>query len=263
MKRLAITLLAFMALFLFVGGVEAQTVTPSKKYITRELKNMSDFSAIKVLGSPDVEYTQSTGKQVKVTLYGSDNLLDLLEVTTQNGVLQVNIKKGVNIRGGERRLKVIASSPALKQVDILGSSDVTLKGNVKGTDLNLAIAGSGDIKADKLNYTNITATVNGSGDIDLKNITATNVNVNVAGSGDVNVIGSAQKAVLKVAGSGDIEAQKLVAAHVIADVAGSGDIDCYASKQLDAKLAGSGEITYKGKPAVVNKKGKKKQIVNK
>lgn len=262
MKRLEITLLAFMALFLFVGGVEAQSVTPSKKYITRELKNMSDFNTIRVLGSPDVEYTQSNGNQVKVALYGSDNLLDLLEVTTQNGVLRVNMKSGVNITSGERRLKVIVSSPALKQVDIQGSSDLTLKGSVKGADLNLTIAGSGDIKAEKLAYTNITATVKGSGDINLKNITVTNINVDVMGSGDVNVVGSAQKAVLTVKGSGDIEAEKLVAAHVIANVAGSGDIDCYASKQLDAKVAGSGDITYKGKPAVVNKEGRKKQIVN-
>jgi len=33
----------------------------------------------------------------------------MLEVSTANGVLQVNIKKGVKILSGERRLKVIAS----------------------------------------------------------------------------------------------------------------------------------------------------------
>ena len=59
-------------------------------------------------------------------------------------MLQVNIKKGVKILSGERRLKVIASSPSLDDVDIKGSADVYLKGTLKGADLNLNITGSGD-----------------------------------------------------------------------------------------------------------------------
>lgn len=78
---------------LLVTGIQAQTVTPSKKYITKELNNVSNFSSIRVLGSPDVEYRQSNGSKTTVSIYGSDNLVDLLEVSTVNGVLQVNIKK--------------------------------------------------------------------------------------------------------------------------------------------------------------------------
>ena len=248
----------------FVGHrKQAQTVTPSKKYITKELNNVSNFSSIRVLGSPDVEYRQSNGSKTTVSIYGSDNLVDLLEVSTVNGVLQVNIKKGVKILSGERRLKVIASSPSLNQVDIKGSADVYLKGTIKGNDLNLNIAGSGDIEAENLQYANIFALVKGSGDIDLKNVKATTVMSEVNGSGDINMKGSAQKATLTVNGSGDISAEKLAATNVVATVAGSGDIVCYASRQLDARVSGSGDIEYKGSPSVVNKQGKKNSITGK
>ena len=76
-------------MFLLVTGIQAQTVTPSKKYITKELNNVSNFSSIRVLGSPDVEYRQSNGSKTTVSIYGSDNLVDLLEVSTVNGVLQI------------------------------------------------------------------------------------------------------------------------------------------------------------------------------
>ena len=259
MRNSKVTSMLVVLMFLLVTGIQAQTVTPSKKYITKELNNVSNFSSIRVLGSPDVEYRQSNGSKTTVSIYGSDNLVDLLEVSTVNGVLQVNIKKGVKILSGERRLKVIASSPSLNQVDIKGSADVYLKGTIKGNDLNLNIAGSGDIEAENLQYTNLSAYIKGSGDIDVKNVKGTTVKTIVSGSGDVNI----KWAALTVNGSGDISADKLAATEVIATVSGSGDISCYASKQLDAKVSGSGDIEYKGNPTILNKQGRKDSISRK
>lgn len=263
MKNLKVTFMLAVLLFLSVTGIEAQTVTPSKKYITKELNNVGSFSAVNVLGSTDVEYRQSSGSGTKVSIYGSDNLVDLVEVSAVNGVLQVSLKKGVRINSGERRLKVIASSPSLNRVDINGSADVYLKGMMKGSNLSLSIAGSGDIEAENLQYTGISCSVKGSGDVELKNVKANAVKADVQGSGDVEIKGSTRQATLTVRGSGDISADKLIAADVVANVSGSGDISCYASKKLDAKVSGSGDIEYKGSPSVVNKEGRRGSISGK
>lgn len=260
MKNVKFSSMLVLLLSLFAAGIQAQTVVPSKKYITKEVKNVSEFNSIKVVGSPQVEYWQSKDSKTAVSIYCSENVVDLVEVSTVEGVLQVNIKQGVNIRGGNYRLTVTASSPSLKQVDVKGSSDVLLKGSVKGESLQLNVAGSGDIDADDLHFTHLVGTVKGSGDIDLKKVKATNVNMQVNGSGDIKVEGSALQATLTVRGSGDIVADELLATHTIATVVGSGDIECYASQQLDAEVRGSGDIEYKGHPSVVNKQGKKDQI---
>ena len=63
MKSLKVTSMLAVLMFLFITGMQAQTVTPSKKYITKELNNVSNFSSIKVLGSTDVEYRQSSGSK--------------------------------------------------------------------------------------------------------------------------------------------------------------------------------------------------------
>lgn len=260
MKKLKVTSVLAVLLFLSVAGVEAQTVTPSKKYITKELNNVGNFSAVTVLGSTDVEYRQNSGSATKVSIYGSDNLVDLVEVSAVNGVLHVSLKKGVRINSGERRLKVIASSSALNRVDIKGSADVHLKGMVKGADLKLNISGSGDIEAENLQYTGISCSVKGSGDVELKNVKANAVKAEVQGSGDVELKGSTRQATLTVKGSGDIKADKLTADNVVANISGSGDITCYASRKLDAKVSGSGDIEYKGSPSVVNKEGRRGSI---
>lgn len=262
MKNLKITFMIAI-LVLFAIKIQAQSVTPSKKYITREVSSVTDFSSIHVLGSPDVEYRQSGDSKTTVSVYGSDNLVDLLEVATVNGVLNVKFKEGVKILAGERRLKVIASSPSLVNVDVLGSADVNLKGTVRGSDLRLNVSGSGDIEADDLRVTNITAIVKGSGDISLKKVKAAQVNSQVNGSGDIEVQGVAEQAILSLSGSGDITAGKLAATRVTAKVTGSGDIECNATRQLDATVFGSGDIEYAGNPSVVNKQGKKDQISKK
>lgn len=119
MKNFNVTSMLVMLMFMCITSMQAQSITPSKKYITKELNNVSNFSSIRVLGSPDVEYRQSSDSKTTVSIYGSDNLVDLLEVSTVNGVLQVNIKKGVKILSGERRLKVIASSPSLDDANAI------------------------------------------------------------------------------------------------------------------------------------------------
>lgn len=263
MKNLKVTFMLAVFLFLSVTGIKAQTVTPSKKYITKELNNVGSFSAVNVLGSTDVEYRQSSGSGTKVSIYGSDNLVDLVEVSAVNGVLQVSLKKGVRINSGERRLKVIASSPSLNRVDINGSADVYLKGMMKGSNLSLNIAGSGDIEAENLQYTGISCSVKGSGDVELKNVKANAVKADVQGSGDVEIKGSTRQATLTVKGSGDIKAEKLTADNVVANISGSGDINCYASKKLDAKVSGSGDIEYKGSPSSVSKEGRRGSISGK
>ena len=55
MKSFNVTSMLVVLMFLCFTGIQAQTVTPSKKYITKELNNVSNFSSIRVLGSPDVE----------------------------------------------------------------------------------------------------------------------------------------------------------------------------------------------------------------
>lgn len=263
MKNLYITLALLIVACACQTVLQTQSITPSKKYITKELPRTGEFHAISVSGSPDVEYRQSNDASSAISISGPDNLVDLLEVAVENGTLQVNFKKNIRITGGEYRLKVIASSPSLREVNLKGSADIYLQGDLKGTDLKLDITGSGDIEAENLQYDNITMLIKGSGDIDAKEIKTATLKASISGSGDIDLKGAAQKATLSVSGSGDISADRLTASHVTASISGSGDISCHASDHLDAKITGSGNIRYKGNPATLNKQGRTNSISEK
>jgi len=245
-------------LFIF-SGCNINAVVSSKSYITKQLPTPSNFQAIQIEGSADVEYRQSTNGQLGIRVYGSDNVVELLDIRVVNGTLLVSFKDHVSITG-ESKLKVIVTSPRLDQVTITGSGDVDLKGTIRGEKLNISISGSGDVKSDDLFYKGVNAMISGSGDADLCILKSDFVKAQISGSGDVDLKGSTENLELTLAGSGDIDAERLIANVVKVSLAGSGDIVCYASKQINAEVAGSGEITFKGKPAIENCSGQLEQI---
>lgn len=61
------------------GGFGSKTVKASKNYVTKDIK-VDNFTKLSVAGSPDVTYTQKSGKPT-VEVYTSDNIVDLLDVS--------------------------------------------------------------------------------------------------------------------------------------------------------------------------------------
>ncbi len=57
------------------GGFGSKTVKASKNYVTKDIK-VDNFTKLSVAGSPDVTYTQKSGKPT-VEVYTSDNIVDL------------------------------------------------------------------------------------------------------------------------------------------------------------------------------------------
>ncbi|HQV37276.1 MAG TPA: DUF2807 domain-containing protein, partial [Flavobacterium sp.] len=56
------------------------------------------------------------------------------------------------------------------------------------------------------------------------------------------------------AGSGDIKAFELVSENAKVNVSGSGDIKVNCTEFIEARVAGSGDIEYKGNPKKVDTK---------
>lgn len=60
------------------GFFSGKTVKASKNFVTKNIK-VDNFTKLSLSGSPDVIYTQKTGKP-KVEVYTSDNIVDLLDI---------------------------------------------------------------------------------------------------------------------------------------------------------------------------------------
>lgn len=233
MRKIFVLTAVVSTVFASCIAINAEIVRASGNIVTRDLDGHTAFTKIKLSGSHDVEYTQSTDGTTSVSITGPDNILDIMDVRTNDGKLTVSTKRGYSIVGLDESVKVRATSPSpLGSVEIAGSGDMTLSGIVTTEEFKGEIAGSGDL--------------------DIENLVCTRADIKIAGSGDVDIeYGKASVASFNIAGSGGIEANDFRAANVKAKIAGSGNIACHATESLKVSVAGSGDIYYHGNPPIV------------
>lgn len=265
-KKMTNVIVCGALLMPMVSACAQKGIKASKNYVTKEVK-VPNFDAIELLGSPDVVYTQSKDGKTSVQIYGSDNLIDLLDVSVQNNTLIIKLKPKSSYYG-ESRLEVRASSPSLNKAMLKGSGDIKLDSDINADKLEIALQGSGDIKSNGNLYCEgtlkttlqgsgdidfykdarcsvATVSLQGSGDVKMKNISAASGSVSLQGSGDVSVSDYCKIGDLKIGlqGSGDIKIKNIESTMVHAGLSGSGDIDLTGNTQkANLSLQHSGDV---------------------
>lgn len=246
---LLLTLAAGMLITLTASScLQGKQIVGSKNYISKEVK-ADHFSEIKLLGSGNINYRQDT--QSHIELYGSDNIIPLIETYVEGNTLIIKPKKGVNIRKG--KLEINISAPEVNKLSVNGSGNVNLTNGIETSkNIELQINGSGNIKGQELSCQRIDVSINGSGNIKLQQIKSQECQAGISGSGNIVLNGKSAGAKYSIAGSGNIQAADLQAENTKATISGSGNISCYASQKLVARVGGSGDIAYRGNPQEVD-----------
>ena len=160
------------------------------------------------------------GDRCTIEVHGEDNVVDFLETELVGSTLQVGIKRGVNFTS-HLPLKVVATAPAVSEVDLSGSGDVRLSG-LDQDELRVELRGSGDVVADG-RVSIVSLALQGSGDIDTRRLQARKATIKLHGSGDVRAYAS-EEAKVRLHGSGDVTVKGRPKVRD-SKVAGSGDID--------------------------------------
>jgi hypothetical protein len=184
------------------------------------------YDAISCAGSFD--YVLVAGTEGKITLEGEENLLQYITTEVKGNKLVIKQKDKTNLNTSlNKSIKVTIPFKDINSVSLAGSGDLWNEDVISSNNFEVSLAGSGDVK--------------------LK-IESQAVNASLAGSGDLTLIGSTDSLEASVSGSGDFEASKLESNHTDISLAGSGDADVVSNKSLIARVAGSGDIEYRGNP---------------
>ena len=110
-----------------------------------------------------------------------------------------------------------------------------------------AIAGSGDIRVDKVTGQHFEGKVAGSGGLNVAAMDVQSLKLEIAGSGGVKAgSGKAQSAEYEIAGSGDVDAGAIQTQQVKVSIAGSGGVKANASGTADVSIMGSGDVDVAG-----------------
>lgn len=152
------------------------------------------------------------GSIFSVSVKAYSNLLPHLMTSVDNGTLVVKYEHTANVRNDNS--EVFITMPVLNALSTRGSGDINVKGAFEYIPL-------------------FNASISGSADINIENAIAEKLLLSISGSGDFNSYGFSLK-------EADIS------------ISGSGDVEITVSEKLKARISGSGNIYYKGSPAVID-----------
>jgi hypothetical protein len=191
--------------------------------ITRSTPN---YNSVHCAGSFD--YVLVAGNEGRITITGESNLVKHIITEVKRGQLTIKTENG-------------------KQLTPSRNKTITIKVPFEDID-EVSLSGSGDLwNEDIIRSTNFEAVLSGSGDIIL-NIQAHNAMGKISGSGDLTIKGSTENLKAGVTGSGDFHGFDLKSINTNVSVTGSGDADVLCNGKLTARVTGSGDISYKGRP---------------
>jgi hypothetical protein len=223
-KSLALAAVAACTALSGCGRVHAEDggATVSRNY------QVSNFQKIEVAGPYDVRVR--TGANPSVSASGSEKLLGrtVVEVKGDKLLIRPEQSKGWFHFGWSTH------GHANFTVTVPQLSGAT-------------IAGSGDIKVDKVQGDRFEGTVAGSGGIDVAAMNVQTLKLAIAGSGSAKAgAGKAQSAEYEIAGSGDLDAGAVQTQQAKVSIAGSGSVKAHAASTADVSIMGSGDVDVSG-----------------
>ncbi|MGI8706362.1 MAG: head GIN domain-containing protein [Sphingomicrobium sp.] len=186
------------------------------------------FERIEVAGPYEVEVR--TGGEPGVSASGPEKLIERLVVEVRGDRLLIHPRRENGSRwfnwGSRGTARVQVTAPALPAA---------------------TIAGSGEIRIDRVEGASFEGSVAGSGDLDVGALEVETLKLSVAGSGDVRAgSGQSRSAEYSIAGSGDINAGGVRSETAAVSIAGSGTIHGHATGTADVTIMGSGDVVLTG-----------------
>jgi hypothetical protein len=184
------------------------------------------FEEITTVGPQDVVVTQ--GDTFSARAEGSTGALALLEVVVEDGKLVIRPKGEYRFGFDWDRLQ-----PATIYVTV-----PTLEG--------VSLAGSGDIRIDKIEGEEFVGALAGPGTLSIAAMTVDEADFRIGGSGNVVAAGTAREARVSIGGSGEVRAGGLRTQTATISIGGSGDVALTAEDEVDVSIAGSGNVGISG-----------------
>lgn len=255
---------------LSLSGLLLLVLAPGVHSQNKETRTVPSFSGIDLAGSPNLYLTQ--GSPQSVVLEGTPEDLAKIKTEVHDNTLEVGQK---NDQGWDwksmGRVNVYVTVPEINALTVSGSGSIEVENKIKTGDFEVRVSGSGSLQCD-MDAGNLDATVSGSGsaklggtckafradvggsgDIKGDDLSISgDADLHVAGSGGIRAAGTASTVHAEISGSGRIMTGDLQAEKCYVRITGSGDVQINVTKELQADITGSGSVSYRGNPSIVN-----------
>lgn len=195
--------------------------------VTTQTRTATGFTAVDVSGAIDIYLTQDPAYGVKVE--ADDNLQELIEVYTSNGILRIKPKDNFNL-DPSRDIKVYVSAPAFKDLRASGACKVNTQTRLTSEDkMSIDLTGACDA------------------DLDVK---SPELRVELSGASNAKLKGETKNLHIEGSGAMHVKAFELMAETADIDISGASNAEVFASQKIDASGSGASEIRYKGNATI-------------
>jgi hypothetical protein len=197
----------------WVAGVshfERDDTSRDRTIVERELKwDAADEISI----NAPAEVTYAYAATPRVTARGPAFAVNRLEMN--GGDIEMSRRSR-----NSGKIVITLAGPAVRKFSVNGAAELTLK-NLKQDELELAIAGASEVKADG-EVRRVEISIAGASDVDFSNLKVEDAKVSISGFGDVS-IAPRESANISIAGAGDVKLltrPKRLSTHI----AGAGNV---------------------------------------
>ena len=216
--------------------------TPTQVPEINKVTAMQPFDKVDIANAFKVIYDQGDTHSVRIE--ASEEAFKEMTVYVKDGDLL--IRKAVKKPTVDfKQVKIYVTSPEIKGIEIAGSGVFAASNRVNASgDLDMEIAGSGNIMLADVTCKDADMEIAGSGNIEIGSLVAKDAKADIAGSGDINLgTFTCFKFDIDIAGSGDVICDNITADNVHTEIAGSGDVTLKGMvKHHTEDIAGSGKV---------------------
>jgi len=220
--------------------------TPTQVHQVGQETVMQTFDGVNVCGPFNIILEQGEGHNVRVD--GTTEQLEKITIYVKGDELFIDQREEKWNSNDFKGMRIFVTATTVKDIVIAGSGTLTAPQALTVADLDLEVAGSGNITIAQLMCQDLHVEIAGSGNVTTGPIQAREVKNEIAGSGDIDFAGlTCLKLYNEIAGSGDITLNNLNVDNVSSDIAGSGDIILRGRVGTHKEdIAGSGKVDVSG-----------------
>jgi hypothetical protein len=227
MIRLSVILLFLCVVML---GSCAQDIIVGHGSVKSEQVSLPSSEFDKVRINAPVDAHISVGGAPSLRYEGFANLLPYLHTEVRNRTLRIYVDDPTMLHT-DKNIVAHISLPALRGLDLSGSSDASVSGPVNADEFNLDVSGAGAVDIQELHARSFNADMSGSTALVLGRGEIQTGNFKVSGNGAINSFGVAQQT-------------------TVLDLSGTADAEVNVATNLDVDISGSGSVAYKGHPSI-------------
>ncbi|MCX6332177.1 MAG: DUF2807 domain-containing protein [Bacteroidetes bacterium] len=216
-----------------------------------EVRQVPNFTAIKVSNAIDLYLTQSNDTKVAVSA-SNDEIRDQIITEVQGGTLIIKLKENGSWfnwkKWGNYKTKAYVSVKDIYAIIASGASDVHIINQIESPKISIKLTGASDLDGEFLS-TSLVFDLTGASHCKAK-VQSNSISITTTGASQIELTGNVDDLSAVVSGASDAKLYNLAAKAAILNSSGASNIKASVSELLKANANGASSIDYKGNPNI-------------